>query len=662
MSEGRSSGVYIIDSEYNIVGFNKTAEEIYPMLRKNEKCYKVLMNGEKPCAICPVYNNIKGPRTYTDPIRHIEETVDAVEMPLEDGRMGYGLIFSTVPEAPKKSNVTPSKKRTILIVEDNALNRDILHEYLEDEYHILEASDGNEGLNLLNAHYWEISLILLDLEMPNCNGYDFMRRIKGDVLLSSIPIIIMTGDSGQKAEEQCLELGAVDFLKKPYEPIIVKMRIKNIIRMRESAATLSTIETDDLTGLYTRPAFLHHARDFLDTNPEDSFDLMIIDIENFRRINGIFGEEKGDEILKTLADFVREHTSDGLCARFGSDLFAGLKRSEDGDKKCRISELMRQYVAQAPVPNLDLKCGIYQNVDRSLSVDKMYSRAFLALKSIKGNHDRMVALFDGPVSQQLLKAQNYELAFKNAIDQKEFVVYFQPKYNAYTEKIVGVEALVRWKHGGEMISPGEFLPVFEKSGRISQLDEYIFRAVCEYQSDLKKMGKELIPISVNISRVSMHHADVVTRYKNIIEENGISPEDVPIEITESAAVGGKEIKALADAFYEAGFLLHMDDFGAGRSSLNDLNVLHFDAVKFDKSLIDYIGDKDGELLLMYTMALGKELGLHLVAEGVEDKKQLEFLRENGCDVVQGYYYAKPMPIEEYERKYADASGQNAVDM
>ena len=137
MSEGRSSGIYIIDSEYNIVGFNKTAEEIYPMLRKNEKCYKVLMNGEKPCAICPVYNNIKGPRTYTDPIRHIEETVDAVEMPLEDGRMGYGLIFSTVPESPKKSNATPSKKRTILLVEDNALNRDILHEFLEEEYHIL---------------------------------------------------------------------------------------------------------------------------------------------------------------------------------------------------------------------------------------------------------------------------------------------------------------------------------------------------------------------------------------------------------------------------------------------------------------------------------------------------------------------------------------------
>ena len=389
---------------------------------------------------------------------------------------------------------------------------------------------------------------------------------------------------------------------------------------------------------------------------------MIVDIDNFRRINGIFGEEKGDEILKTLADFVREYTSDGLCARFGSDLFVGLKRSEGGDKKHRISEWMRQYVAQAPVPNLDLKCGIYQNVDRSLSIDKMYSRALLALKSIKGNHDRMVALFDGPVSQQLLKAQNYEMAFQNAIDQKEFVVYFQPKYDPFTDKIVGVEALVRWFHEGKMIFPGDFLPVFESSGRISQLDEYIFRAVCEYQRDLKKMGKELIPISVNISRVSMHHADVVTRYKKIIEENGISPKDVPIEITESAAVEGKEIKVLADAFYEAGFLLHMDDFGSGRSSLNDLNVFHFDAVKFDKSLIDYIGDRDGELLLMYTMALGKELGLHLVAEGVEDKKQLEFLRENGCDVVQGYYYAKPMPIEEYEKKYSDTLEQNAVDM
>lgn len=170
----------------------------------------------------------------------------------------------------------------------------------------------------------------------------------------------------------------------------------------------------------------------------------------------------------------------------------------------------------------------------------------------------------------------------------------------------------------------------------------------------------MIPISVNISRISMHHADVVSRYKRIVEENGISPADVPIEITESAAVEGREIKALADSFYEAGFSLHMDDFGSGRSSLNNLNVFHFDVVKFDKSLIDYIGDRDGELLLIYTMALGKELGLRLVAEGVENEKQLEFLRKNGCDVVQGYYYSRPLPIEEYEKKILNNQEYNGT--
>ncbi len=650
MKQSRSSGIYVIDSDYKIVSFNRTAKEIYPMLRKGEKCFKVLMNLERPCPLCPVYNQVMGPTTYIDPIRHIKETVDAVEMTLEDDAIGHALVFSTVPDDAPSADINAAPRRTILICEDNEHLRELLVEYLKDTYEILEAADGNEGWELLNKHEQDISVILTELAMPNCSGYDLMERIMGNTRLSVIPIVVMTGDEDDAAEERCLALGAVDFLQKPVRPAIVKSRLRNLIQMQESTASLRDIERDNLTGLYTRHAFFHHAKRLMDANPHTAFDVLIADIENFKYINFTHGEEKGDEILMSLADFIKLHFPHDICARYGPDVLAWMIPTSEVDIKKWVGELLQQFTAGAPIPNLVVKCGIYQHVDRSLQVNQMCDRALLALMSIKHNHSRSVALFDGPVSQRLLKAQHYESEFQDALSRKEFVLYYQPKYDPFTQKVVGLEALVRWNQNGKMISPAEFLPAFEDSRLIIQLDEYVFRTVCAYQRKLKEQGRELVPISVNVSRRSMYLSDVVERYKKIVAENGISPTDIPIEITESAAIGGIEIKPLADAFSDVGFSLHMDDFGSGRSSLSDLNILHFDVIKIDKSLIDHIGDQRGELLLTYSMALAKKLGLYLVAEGVETKEQLDFLKKRHCDAIQGYYFSKPLPVEELEKK------------
>lgn len=210
--------------------------------------------------------------------------------------------------------------------------------------------------------------------------------------------------------------------------------------------------------------------------------------------------------------------------------------------------------------------------------------------------------------------------------------------------------MVRWQTSEGMIPPGEFLDVFESDGLIEKLDEYVFRTVCQQQKAWADMGRKLLPVSVNVSRCSLFGQDIVGRYKKIIKECGIDPLYVPIEITESVALANLKIKPIADAFFDAGFHLHMDAFGSGRSSLNGLTVMHFDVVKLDKSLIDFIGNRSGELILNHTMASGKELGNRLVAEGVETESQLSFLKINGCDAIQGYYYSKPLPVNEYERK------------
>jgi EAL domain-containing protein (putative c-di-GMP-specific phosphodiesterase class I) len=235
-------------------------------------------------------------------------------------------------------------------------------------------------------------------------------------------------------------------------------------------------------------------------------------------------------------------------------------------------------------------------------------------------------------------------------------VWYQPKYDPGTGAVVGAEALVRWRNSdGSLISPGTFIPLFERNGMIRHLDEYVFRAVCMQQVRWQQQGCRIFPISVNLSRASLYFQNVVERYRKIAKEIGIDPAYVPIEITETAALDDKEIRRLADHIYEAGFPLHMDDFGSGYSSFATLNIMHFDTLKLDKSLIDYIGNYSGDRLLEHTIALAKELGMHVTAEGVENREQVVFLQELNCDSIQGFYFSKPLPMEEFSQKIMNVS-------
>ena len=343
-----------------------------------------------------------------------------------------------------------------------------------------------------------------------------------------------------------------------------------------------------------------------------------------------------------------------MVARYGVDQIVSLYKARSLDKQVQTVKYFKEFLQHTEIPNVIIKFGIYEDVDKGISVTHMCSKALLALNTIIHDFRRVFAKYDDNTSQKQLQAQKYEARFNKAIENEEFVIWYQPKYDTYTEKIVGAEALVRWQTEKGIISPGEFLPVFEADGLIEQLDKYVFRHVCAQQKKWQDAGRAMIPISVNVSRSSLFAHDIVENYKNIIDEYGLERKYVPIEITESVALENLKIKPIADAFTKAGFLLHMDDFGSGRSCLNGLNVLHFEAIKLDKSLIDFIGHKNGELVLSYTMALGKELGVQLVAEGVETASQMLFLKHKGCDIIQGFYYSKPLPADEFEAKLLEA--------
>lgn len=404
---------------------------------------------------------------------------------------------------------------------------------------------------------------------------------------------------------------------------------------------------DDLTGVLTRQAFIFSARKLIDENPDKEFDLTVADVENFKLVNAVYGEAKGDEVLKFLGEYYQYHTCEGgIVGRIGPDRFAGLAISQESRKKEWMEEMIEGVNHRSPV-NINVKYGIYSSVDHKLPVTVMCDRALLAVKSIKRNFAMSYATYDGPVSNSHMRAQMYEAHFERAIKEEEFVVWYQPKYDAVTEKIIGAEALVRWRlPNGSFVSPGEFIPTFEEDGLIVRLDEYVLTNVCKKIKAWIDKGIKVVPISVNLSRSSLHYEGTIERYKKIINEIGVPIDKVPLEITESATIRDARIKALMHELKAAGFVLHMDDFGSGLSSLSSINMLPIDVVKLDKSLIDYIGDKGGDELLKHTVELAHFKELIVIAEGVEVKSQLDFLKKIGVDEIQGYYYAKPMPYEE----------------
>ena len=540
-------------------------------------------------------------------------------------------------------------KRKILIVEDNELNLEMLNALLEDKYEILKAQNGKIGLELLEQHYKELSLILLDVQMPVLNGFEFMKKVRGDALLSSVPIIVVTGNDGIDMELSCLDLGAADFITKPYNTDIIRKRIRNVIRLKESSLTLEAVERDELTGVYTEQAFFHYVKQIMSFKPNKKMQLIISKIKDFKLVNSIYGTKRADEFLCYLADVYSRKLKDGLLARKGSTSFVCLFYGDDELDHQAMIETLDEIVENAPIKGVKVKYGVYENIDKTLPITTICDYAAMAIETIMDNYDQDIAYYTEEIAQRQIYTQMIENSFEDALSNQEFVVYYQPKVDIITEKVIGAEALVRWKkEDGTMVSPGEFIPVYERDGQIEKLDEYVFQKVCQLQKrKIREWKKKPLSISVNLSRCSILREGIAERYIKIAKENEIPFSCVPLELTESAAIYGERIRKTTEELVGAGFVLHMDDFGSGYSSMISLNQLPFSTLKIDKSLIDHVCEEKGKMLVEQIIMLSKLLNMKVVAEGVETKEQVEELKKMQCDEIQGFYYAKPMPEDEF---------------
>ena len=545
-----------------------------------------------------------------------------------------------------------SVQKTVLIVDDEEINREILSIILEDSFNILKAADGKEALDILLSDEHQIDIVLLDVFMP-MDGREVLKVRQENPKLKKIPFIVCTSD--KDIEEECFHLGVNDFIKKPYEnQDIIVARIKRMIELYEDRSILKEVEREKLTNLYTIDFFKKYAKQFDDNYPDVAKDMVVLAINRFSLVNELYGREVGDKILITIAEQLKDCISgcNGLLAKDAGSYFVMYTEHHENyeDLLGKLIESVKESVSDI---NLSFRIGVYPFVDPALDKDIVVARTKDTANELTNNFNKSIAVYNHENQTRTLHREELINAFLPALKEEQFKLYFQPKYNIHGDKpvLASAEVLIRWispKFG--FVPPGEFINLFEENGLIGKLDSYIMRKAAEYMAEWKKKFGIYFPLSLNLSRVDIYRPNLVEEIIEYVDLNKVPRDKYYIEITESAFVeDSKAVALVLEKIRNSGFKIEIDDFGSGYSSFGALADLPFDVLKIDMQFIRAM-DKNPKIkdILKMIINLAKVMNSVTVTEGVETKEQYDFLKEAGCDIVQGYYLSKPLALPEFE--------------
>ncbi len=548
-------------------------------------------------------------------------------------------------------------RRHILIVEDENINQMILGTLLGDGYDILYASNGIEALEQIKAHRDDIALVMLDLQMPQMSGMEVLKVMKEEEELRSIPVIVMTAD--QTAEVDCLRIGAIDFIPKPYPSAeIIQARVTRCIELTEKRSIIQSTERDSLTNLLNLEFFLRYVRMYDQHYHEAPMDAIVLDINHFHMLNERYGKQYGDSVLARIGRQVRQISREvgGVACRRGADVFF-IYCPHREDYESILDKASEGLVDEDVSANrVRLRMGVYSQVDKSQQIERRFDYAKIAANAVRSGYRKAIGIYDTEMHEAELYRERLLEDFKPSLESGRFVVYFQPKYDIRTDRpiLASAEALVRWDHPElGMISPGVFIPLLEDNGLILDLDQFVWRESAARIRDWKDRFGDSVPVSVNVSRIDMLTPDLKNIFKEILEEYRLKPEDLVLEITESAYTGdsdqvistAKDLRGMG-----MGFRIEMDDFGTGYSSLGMLSNLPIDVLKLDMSFIrSAFGESRDVRMIELIIDIADYLHVPVVAEGVETEEQYLVLKAMGCDLVQGYYFSRPVPPEAFDR-------------
>lgn len=540
--------------------------------------------------------------------------------------------------------------RTVLIVDDEFIEREMLGAMLSELYEIIYASNGMTALDIIREKKKTLSLILLDLHMPVLDGYGLLNILRSDSELWSIPVIVLTSEKG--AEVKSLQLGAADFISKPYDaPEVIQARVKHSIELFEDRIIIHETERDELTGLFNKEFFLEYGKRLDNQNGNMLMDALILDINRFHVINELYGRTYGDKVLKTIGQSIHKLVcrTGGLACRSNSNCF-GIYIPHMDDPKDLLTRFISMIEDNLDDRKISFRIGIYSDDGNAVDMEQRFEHAELVCRKIKNNYTTCFDIYNAELHNKELHSERLINDMEIALTEKQFKIFYQPKYNICDGKpvLTSVEALVRWFHPEYgVIPPNEFITLFEDNGLIRQLDNYVWNEAANQIKQWKEAGFN-VPISVNVSRVDVFNPRLVEILSDIIKTSGIDSENLLLEITESAySDNAQQIISTVVSLREKGFKIEMDDFGSGYSSLNMLCSLPIDALKLDMEFIRNICDNKRHFRLVEIMIeIARLLEVPVIAEGVETKEQLDLLESLGCDIIQGYYFSKPLPAEE----------------
>ena len=545
-------------------------------------------------------------------------------------------------------------KRRVLVADDEPINRELLGNLLGADYEVLYAADGRETLEIMRKHSETLSLVLLDILMPVMSGMEVLRAVRGEPALERIPIIVVTSD--QSAEIESLGLGACDFISKPYpQPGVVLARVLRTIELYEDREIIQSTERDPLTGLYNKEFFYRYAEQFDQRHRDMAMDAVVLDVNHFHIINERYGKAFGDKVLRRVGEELRGAVGadGGIVCRREADTFMIY---------CPHRADYRELLERAAVAlesgdgagnRVRLRMGVYGEADKSIDIERRFDRAKSASDTVRNSYSRTIALYDDALHKAELYEEQLIDDFHEAIRDGQFLVYYQPKFDVRPEIPVlqSAEALARWKHPRlGVISPGVFIPLFEANGLIQQLDSYVWRRAAAQIRAWKDRFGISVPVSVNVSRIDMYDPRLVEHFQSLLSAYGLTPDELLLEITESAYTDDSaRIIDTVNRLRGLGFRIEMDDFGTGYSSLNMISSLPIDALKLDMAFIrNAFRDGGDTRMIEVIIDIADYLSVPVIAEGVETEEQLRALKAMGCDIVQGYYFSRPVSPEAYE--------------
>ena len=545
------------------------------------------------------------------------------------------------------------RPQRILVVDDQEINRDALGVILEDDYEVIYAENGKEALEQIRENGDELSLVMLDLIMPVMNGFEVLEVMKSDEKMKHIPVIVLTAE--KSAELKALQMGAADFITKPFDMHeVILARVGRIIELSEGRHLISAAEHDKLTMLYSRNFFFEYANRLYTYHPELHLDAIVMNIEQFHSINDLNGRDFGDDVLRIIGNEIRAFLgeTEGIASRIEADRF-DIYCVHQEDYAALLDRFQRKVNGISDNVSIRLRMGVKpwrEGVEPIL----LFDRARAACNMVRGDYQKPLMIYNEDMRMREMLNRRLLNDLHAAIEEKQLRVYYQPKYNIQCDPpmLSSAEALIRWKHPDlGMISPGDFIPLFEGNGLISLVDDYVWNEAAKQIAEWKKKYSFILPVSVNVSRADVFNLSLESKLKKIVADNNLDYNNLKLEITESAYTeNAKQLIDLITNMRDTGFEIEMDDFGSGYSSLNMLSSMPIDVLKMDMKFVKKIEESETDRRLVNLIIdIAKYIKVKVVAEGVETAGQMGLLKDAGCDLVQGYYFSRPLPPEEFEK-------------